>query len=92
LESKKEFSHLAACGALGGLLRMVESMKTLLRLSEKDLAGFCQTEMTALAMKEFDPQRALELLNVLTKCRLSDVKTLRCSSDVQRPGYFDEVP
>jgi hypothetical protein len=66
--------------------------KTLLRLSEKDLVGLCQTETTALAMKEFDPQLALELLNVLSKCRLGDVKTLRCSSDVQRPGYFDEVP
>jgi hypothetical protein len=92
LEPKNEFPHLAACGTLGGLLRMVELTKALLRLSEKDPAGFRQTEMTALAMKEFDPQRALELLNVLTKCRLSDVKTLRCSSDVQRPGYFDEVP
>jgi hypothetical protein len=51
LESKNEFSHLSACGALGGLLRMVELTKTLLRLSEKDLAGFCQPEMTALAMK-----------------------------------------
>jgi hypothetical protein len=71
---------------------MVELTKTLLRLSEKDLAGFRQTEMTALAMEEFDPQLALELLNVLRKCRLGDVKKLRCSSDVQRSGYFDEVP
>jgi hypothetical protein len=92
LEPKNEFPHLTACGALGGLLRMVELTKTLLRLSEKDLAGLCQTEMTALAMKEFDPQLALQLLNVLSKGRLGDVKTLRCSSDVQRPGYFDEVP
>jgi hypothetical protein len=92
LEPKNEFSHLAACGALGDLLRMVELTKTLLGLSEKDLAGFRQTEMTALAMKQFDPQLALELLNVLSKCRLGDVKTLCCSSDVQGPGYFDEVP
>jgi hypothetical protein len=92
LEAKNEFPHLAACGALGGLLRMIELTKTLLRLSEKNLAGFCQTEMTALAMKEFDAQLALELLNVLSECRLGDVKTLRCPSDVQRPGYFDEVP
>jgi hypothetical protein len=55
LEPKHEFVHLAACGALGGLLRMGELTKTPLSLSDKDLAGFCQTEMTALAMKEFDP-------------------------------------
>jgi hypothetical protein len=55
LESQNECPYLAACGALGGLLRMVELTKTLLRLSEKDLAGFCQAEMTVLAMKEFDP-------------------------------------
>jgi hypothetical protein len=77
---------------VGGLLRMGELTKTLLRLSEKDLPGFCQTEMTALAMKQFDPQLSLELLNVLSECRLGDVQPLRCSSDVQRPGYFDEVP
>jgi hypothetical protein len=34
----------------------------------------------------------LGLLNVLDKCGLGDVKPLRLSSDVQRPGYFDEVP
>ena len=28
-----------------------------------------------------------ELLNILSKCRLGDVKPLRRSSDVQRPGY-----
>jgi hypothetical protein len=33
-----------------------------------------------------------ELLNILSKCGLSDVKLLRRSSDVQRPGYFDDVP
>jgi hypothetical protein len=43
-------------------------------------------------MKEFDPQLALELLNVLSKCGLGDVKPLRRSSDVQTPGHFDEVP
>jgi hypothetical protein len=48
--------------------------------------------MTTLAMKEFDPQLALELLNVLSECRLGEVKPLRRSSDVQRLGYFDEVP
>jgi hypothetical protein len=33
-----------------------------------------------------------ELLNVLSECRLGEVKPLRRSSDVQRLGYFDEVP
>jgi hypothetical protein len=33
-----------------------------------------------------------ELLNVLSKCGLGDVKPFRRSSDVQRLGYFDEVP
>jgi hypothetical protein len=92
LEPKNEFARLATCGALGSLLRMGELTKTLLSLNENDLSGFSQTEMTTLAMKEFDPQLALELLNVLSKCRLSDVKPLRHSSDVQRPDYFDEVP
>lgn len=83
---------------VSGLCRLIRSellrhLETLYESSEEDLvAGFCQTEMTALAMKEFDPQLALELLNVLSECRLADVKPLRCSSDVQRPGYFDEVP
>jgi hypothetical protein len=48
--------------------------------------------MPTLAMKEFEPQLAFELLNVLSECRLGDVKPLRPSSDVQRLGYFDEVP
>jgi hypothetical protein len=92
LKPENEFPHLAACGALGGFLRMIELTKTYLRLSEKDVAGFCQMEMTALAMKEFDPQLAFELVNVLSQCRLGDVQPLRCSSDMQGPGYFDEVP
>src|SRR5258708_15904997 len=83
LEPKNEFPQLAACSALGGLLRMGELTKTLLRLSEKDLAGFCQTEMTALTMKEFDPQLALELLNLLSKASLRDLNPLPCSSAVQ---------
>jgi hypothetical protein len=33
-----------------------------------------------------------ELLHVLSKCGLGDVKPLRRSSGVQRPSYFDEVP
>jgi hypothetical protein len=92
LEPKNKSPHLAACSALRGLLRMGELTKTLLRLSEKDLAGFGQVEMTALAMKERDPQLSLQLLNVLSKRRLGDVKPLGRSSDVQRPGYLDEVP
>jgi hypothetical protein len=51
-----------------------------------------QREMPTLAMKEFEPQLAFELLNVLSECRLGEVKPLRRSSDVQRLGYFDEVP
>jgi hypothetical protein len=92
LEPKNQFPHLAACSALRGLLGMGELTKTLLRLNKKDLAGFGQTEMTALAMKEFHPQLSLQLLNVLSKRRLGDVKPFRCSPDVQRSGYFDKVP
>ena len=68
------------------------SCRLLLVLGPKSYRTAPQREMTTLAMKEFDPQLALELLNVLSECRLGEVKPLRRSSDVQRLGYFDEVP